>query len=515
MFPMRNIIVPICLAVVAAPALAQDAPVDYSQLEDRELAKQSRIILRDDESSNCNEIVPLVEEMRRRAVDKAPLTGLWHRSKMQCAIDQKNWVEAHQNLLSLEDLGEEYRPLFSLTVARLAEDGPDALKRLADILIEGDQELIEEVSPEAFFAVVRLLRQAGLHKEYEQLADRVASQRDLALFDKSVRNALASGALAIAAAQADTEKAARLALAIDDPRSFIDKLARVEYESIWEVLEERVGESFRLVTASHLENRRANYRNDPNKDANLNQLSHALYFDGEFQEVIALTDTLAARDDLAETMTEDEGWALNLRGYAFDALGRRDEADAVFEGYTLLSPHADRWNINFTINRASRLVGQGRWEEGLAAASLAQQFSGSPYARMLIAQVNICALHALGRVEEIAPHLAVSEGSAGDFPQLHADTLLCVGKGNEAAALLLAGLNSKTQRDMIIKELQPLEFDLFYTRSILPKSRDLLDSHAELRQEFLKHARLIPERLYPRASLMRAPVELMTASNAN
>src|SRR5690606_19428635 len=124
-------------------------------------------------------------------------------------------------------------------------------------------------------------------------------------------------------------------------------------------------------------------------------------------------------------------WALNIEAYALDALGRREEADAVFDQLATLPADEHYWVVNFVINRASRLVGQGRWEEGLAATELSRSVAaeyGSTYARMLVARDRACALQRLGRAEESVREAEYLVEQFAESPPVAATGLLCVGK---------------------------------------------------------------------------------------
>ena len=52
-------------------------------------------------------------------------------------------------------------------------------------------------------------------------------------------------------------------------------------------------------------------------------------------------------------------------------------------------------------------------------------------------------------------------------------------------------------------DLQDASLNFDFSCSILPKPRDLLDTHPELRDALLEWARLVPEEFYPAASLRR------------
>ena len=140
---------------------------------------------------------------------------------------------------------------------------------------------------------------------------------------------------------------------------------------------------------------------------------------------------------------EGDAWALNIEAYAYDSLGQPKKADAVFDELAKLDPDENPWVVNFVINRASRLVGQGRWKEGVKATLLARAVAekyGSTYAKLILARQMACALPELGRADETASELAFLRDNAKDGIALSVAGLMCAGQNDEAAAMLLAAL---------------------------------------------------------------------------
>lgn len=165
------------------------------------------------------------------------------------------------------------------------------------------------------------------------------------------------------------------------------------------------------------------------------------------------------------------------------------------------------WAVNFVINRAARLVSHGRWEEGLAANAIAREIAdvqGSTFAQMLIARNRVCALAYLGRGGEADEDIRFLREHAADSGHVTATALLCVGEEEEAVDIAVARLEDEDTRSSMIGELQPSEFDLFYTPSVYPDVRDLVAKHPRLAETLARYARQIPERFYPAAALKRA-----------
>lgn len=182
----------------------------------------------------------------------------------------------------------------------------------------------------------------------------------------------------------------------------------------------------------------------------------------------------------------------------------------MFDDLAKLDPAEHNWVVNFVINRASRLVGQGRWKQGLAATELARKVAetqGSTYAKLIIASDRACALQRLGRARDAKGELAFLRENWKDGVRLIVRGLLCHDLKDEAAQLLVASLRDESLRDFAINAFETDELDLFYTATILPQAGDILPDYPELAGELSKHMRPIPEAYIPQAALKRVAVK--------
>jgi tetratricopeptide (TPR) repeat protein len=231
------------------------------------------------------------------------------------------------------------------------------------------------------------------------------------------------------------------------------------------------------------------------------------------RRTIELARRWQARAERGVTIEEGDAWALNIQAYAHDSLGQTGSADAVFEQLAAVDADQHYWVVNFVINRASRLVGQGRWSEGLTATELARtvaETQGTVYAKALIARDRACALQKLGRAEEAAVELAYLRENWREGVGSAVEGLLCHGQRDEAVGLLLQALRDDQLRSLALSAFIQPELDLFYSASILPTARSLLEDRPELATELARHVRPIPQAYIPQASLRRIRVPLPT-----
>lgn len=457
----------------------------------------------DESADMCKVVVPLLREAHARLTLVELKHGLYD-AEIRCAVGRQAFDEALNFYHAWEAEGGDLSSTYGLYLAASAANGAESAQRLEEVLLSGDPQELQELNPDLAFFAMRAARADGLDTEIERISGSAARAGALDFVQPVLRASLAANAMATAAD--DTDLARRLFIAIDQPEPYAELLALRSYEALWPLAEERVGLHYRDITAAFRTRAKAAFEAEPKNADALNDFTHALYYEGDFEGAIALVDSALDRADLAETLEEQEAWALNIKAYSLDALGRVEEADAVFDLIGSVGDEPESWRVNFVINRASRIVGQGRWEVGLPAAELAGQFAethGTPYARALTLRDRICALEALGRGSEALPLVERLRAEAKDRVDLLAVGLMCLNRDDEAAQLVIAALDDQKQRPILVEALQDEAMDLFYTRSIIRQPRDMMATHPELMQAFLKYARLIPGEYYPAASLTR------------
>lgn len=451
--------------------------------------------------------VPVLAELKRRQPVDAELDRALAINGVLCANETGDEARALKLLGDYEQrFGGEDTVNFGLFLADSTKDSAELDRRLRAIAQADSPSTFAALDPEIVFFAVRTLRQANGDDAIDDIAATFAAASAFPSLHDDLRNFVALSAIEPALEGGRRELAVRMLDEVANPVSFGTLLASRDYEAIWPAVEARVGEHYGLVTKAYAEKSLAAYHRDREDSDLFSSAAHALYHDGRWEEVLAFIGAFPRTDESFAELEEGQGWALNIEAYALDALGRRAEADAVFDRLASLPPDEKPWLVNYVINRSSRLVGQGRWAEGLAAADRAAGVAedyGSTYAKMLIARDRVCALSNLGRAGEADPHIAYMAANAKDAPSVHVQALMCAGRRAEAAEAAVAALADEATREAMVDELQPDEMELFYTRSILPQPHALLATEPALREKFLDHARVVPERFYPAASLKR------------
>jgi tetratricopeptide (TPR) repeat protein len=509
---MRAIVVLVsALAITqAGGAYASEiSPPDYTAMSDADLSRAVAELGEDFYPKACDRTVPLLEEQYRRL--RVPLLepGLF-LARAFCAEAQGRFRDASDHLAQFsERRGPLAVPLYRLYIAARAEDAEAALSTWRVLAEKGDAKTIGSLQPDVYFAAARVVRRQLGTGELEEIALAQFTEGRFGLYQVDLQPSLAVAALAAAARKDRLDIVPELLSFIRRPDSYDDLLADRRFESVWPQIEDYVGPNLVKVSEAYRRWALARLEADGDDRDRFSAAAYALHLDGRFEEAIALARSWRERDGAFDEIEEGDGWALNIEAYALDALGREAEADAVFDRLAQVDPDLHPWVVSFVINRASRLVGQKRLAEGLAATTLARSVaekSGTTFSKMLIARDRTCALYGLGRGNEAAEELDFLLTNRNESVSSAATGLLCAGRRQEAADIVLAGLADDKLRPGVLPGLLPQRFELFYTRTELPLVVDLLESDPRLKSEYQRWARPIPEEFVPRATLLREAI---------
>ncbi|WP_285713527.1 tetratricopeptide repeat protein [Erythrobacter oryzae] len=495
-------------AVLAAPLAAKDAkPEPLPDLAAMTIPELQALFRKDSDrwsDEPCTFGVPVLAQLESRTKQPpVPLRRLRLVAEALCADNEKRYEDGLK---------------LSADIAALTPDDPATglslyfagrLKSVDAMLVvlRGLNDTgLGELGPDSYWSVFRTARDQGRLDELDALALEWASTGKFAFLDTKLHEGIAMAALRAAAKTGRADVVDGLLVSITGPASYIDLLTFRTYEPFWPQIEARAGKNLAAVGEENVRVARAQLTNAPEDRDRFSAAATALHYNGQFEEAIALAQRWRERKAKGVAIEEGDAWALNIEAYAYDSLGQFKKADAVFDELAKYEAKEHPWVVNFVINRASRLTGQGRWREGLKATELARRVAedyGSTYAKLIIASNRACAFERLGRARDAAPELAFLRANWKDGIGLTVQGLMCHGLGDEAAALLLGALRDEDERDEALGAFQTDELDLFYTATTLPEAPDLLESHPELGVELAKHVRAMPEEFIPQAALRR------------
>lgn len=505
---MKKLLVSVLALSLSVQTAAQDSEETLTLPPLSTLNNRQLIDLAFDKERNwtehpCDLGIPVFGELATRMPDNPRISVMRVYSEALCADQKKDFVLGLSKVQELEELDQEgdYADLGFYFSNRL-DDANGLIARLQTL----DDAQLSKLNPDRFWVWARTIRKNGKQPEFQELAFSWFVAGRFRNLNAELEGGVARAALTHAAETNRTDRVPELLGLIRSPVTFIGLLLERRYQNIWPEVEAYVGPNLKSVSDSYVDWTTSRLNNNDADRDRFSSAAHALHFAGRYEAAISLTEKIVPADGSPLALEEGDAWALNIRAYAYDALGRKQDADKVFDQLATIDRDKEGWVVNFVINRASRLIGQQRWEEGLDAATLARSVAekhGSTYAKMIIARDFACLRNAMGQVDLAAPEIAFLKEHVSDSYTLAAEGLLCIGNRDEAAKLLIEGIRKPESRDILLEELQPAAFDLFYTPSGNPKPRDLLSENADLRSAFDEHARVIPPEFTPIAHLNR------------
>lgn len=174
------------------------------------------------------------------------------------------------------------------------------------------------------------------------------------------------------------------------------------------------------------------------------------------QEALDLLDDALKRFNAkpdAFSDPDEVGWLKNQRSEALDALGRRDEAIALWEE---AARHLERGhtNVSQAINLSEAYMLLDRPKDALAAVSALDLSNASPYGRMALSNARACPYAALNDASALAPLMTYMKAHISDAPRIYLETVICVGDEDAVAAEVIRQLNDPVQRSGMLVLLQ-------------------------------------------------------------
>lgn len=500
-------LVPVTVSAEPAEPLANatgPAARGFAELNDQDLLGLFNKSMAGGLADNCEMAAMLSEMARRRFADGVAEFRIEYL--VQCAIERQDWPNAYGYIKQWEELGSDNPPAmeWAFRLAYIAGQYDEALDRLEIMAKLDDPEQLMALSDRMLFNLARQFNEDGEIRQYQMLFQSLHFE----LLSIEMRSMSASWMLKQKLRNKDIGDVGDLLTKITSPYYYAEMLADRTFEPIWPQIEQHVGPNMANILNPYLKEMKDEFESDPENMRQKQIYGHALLFSGRFEDIIALAETIDRSDAAIQNWDEDDGWLLNLEAYAEDALGNATAADRVFDQFGQIDyhPKENSWLVNFVINRASRLVGQKRWEEGLDAAQTAgkvSEKSGSPYANMLVRWSKLCALHGLGRSEEAETILSEIDKNQDDSLLIAAQAMLCIGEPERAAKLVIKGLEGDNTRDVFIEILQKPAFKLFYADSSLPGVYEELRHHPDVAKLFDRLARDIPDEFIPLVGVRR------------
>lgn len=496
-------------AEVAVAQLKPDSTStsDVKSMDDGALAKLLQSYLVDPKTPNCT-YESLLSEMQNRERFKADTALLHTIASMECAAEKKDWKKAYRFAQIWEQADEQasLEAVFISVLAYLSGNLDDALDRFEIIAKMERPDFLLRYSDQTISEFVNKVRREGKEGDETRFYKALVQSQHFNLLLPDVKSTAAAHMVGVRLADGDEDGAVALLQHVTTPYLFSELLALRKFEPIWPAIEQRIGPNMKNVIGEYLQIQREAFNSDVDEKRAKQAYAQALKFAGEFEQIVELAKSIDRSSEGIASWEQDDGWLLDLEAEAHEALGNSVAAEKIYDDlFSLYDPNINNgWLVNFAINRALKLIHRGKWAEGLAAAEAASEVTnktGNDYAKMLIRKAKVCALFGLNRQDDALGILDEVKASKSDSLPVAIQTLLCANEETTAAELLLVGLADEKEQADILEQLQNPLFNPLFVPIILPSVYSTLGSRPEVKREFSKLARFIPEEFIPIGNL--------------
>lgn len=280
---------------------------------------------------------------------------------------------------------------------------------------------------------------------------------------EGVVDGLIEGAIAGLLAQGRTEEATALLARVYKASALLNMAIDRRYTGLWPAIETRLGPGARTASAAEVARTKTRFDADPADGAA--RLAYASALNNAAREADALVVAAAAAPDAAalDALPEEDLWLVDLEARLLGHLGRDDEALARYESLAKSRMEGRGGLIAQIINWGLFAIELDRPQAALTATDFAASKSdaASAYGKLFIDAARTCALARLDRTPDaeaaIAPLLAPAASNA---KPANADALLvallCLGRTDAAAALVVEQLQDPVRAPAMLWKLQPL-----------------------------------------------------------
>ena len=272
------------------------------------------------------------------------------------------------------------------------------------------------------------------------------------------------------------------------------------FESLWPMIEARLGPGADLADARYVDAAKARFDKEPKSLIARLGYAEALNVASREPEAIAIADVARTPQELA-ALGDREVWLVNLHAVLLGDAGRTDEALARYRALNS-GPITGRPNLIGTIiNEALFAASVDKPDRALAAAdnAAANGQAISDTGQLYLAQVRACALQELGRKAEAIKMAAplIEKPDAND--EAYLDTMICLGRLDDAAHAITRRLGGDDTRSEMLFQLQPfLISDTTKLREAgLRAGLRTLKARSEVKAAYLKAGRDLPAAVAP------------------
>lgn len=385
---------------------------------------------------------------------------LIHRTVIDCAIDERRWLEALDSIEAHLILrgDTEYMLWLKLVVGNIADQ---PLKSLAAVerLTELAPERLHDLELRTVYSLLRKLKES--QDGDERLAfldllwaveyrppDPIASLDTLRLtYARLLRD------------EHMTARAAALIKEIENPLVIADFLIDKRFDPVRNFQGLPTLQDMPALVVAYVDKARRKTESYPKHLSAQLDYVQALRLSGAFAEAESQAAAVVsemgenAEDSAYEDYDEQAPWVLNEWAYTLYDLGRNDEARTALTRAAAKDERGQS-NVSQLINLSSLLQAEGKYDEAISQIGKLDLDVTSAYGEMWAKTVVVCARAFQDRLDEAADDLAYIRANGEDNVSALQRTLLCINDLDGAAVLYIERLNDPDQRGDALNALQ-------------------------------------------------------------
>ncbi len=483
------------LAASASPAAILKVPTASYPLSDAEFRTLVGPAVKAAQAEDCPKVFgtldPALPRLSGRNRNAAQLL------RLPCLIGGGRGAEAdtvYREVAASDPQSPLVRSI-GVVVAISTGDMVEAGNRLADVADEAPAALAR-LTGRAVSAITQGLTEQRAYPVRDRLFIALA-RADWQPRDRpDMRDSFAVGAIDALLSKGRREEASALLPRVDAPEMLANMAMERHYQPLWPAIEARMGPNGSVAVDRFAASRLDAFANGPDDRNARRDAARSFILLGRFPEV----SEVAAPVAIADTMTEADVAIVRYDAQALAAQGRIDAAVERLRPFSTVDLARAPNAASGVVSLAELLDEHGRTQDALAVArsGIARGSEAlSAWGVGWLKRTEVCSLATLGKTAEA--------NRLGDALKVNAKTneaaavegLLCLKRGDDAAALAVATLATPEGADVLADQFQPRDALWASSGSRLRALWSEFRQRPDVRAAFDKAARILPESLWP------------------
>lgn len=301
-------------------------------------------------------------------------------------------------------------------------------------------------------ALVRNLNRSGEHEAVKNLSIAIArALHETGVEDDTDFRYAFADAVDVLAERGENEELKIYLEYMSNPLDLITLMVDNRRKPLWRTMERTWGKNLEKAAPAYVETMRKRLETDPTNYEKRSRYLRSLRTAGLTDEAIRFGQEATTDWSEIEAVGRDAYWVVNEYADALASAGKVDEAYAQLTRLEAIGLEENPALISMVINKITMQRDWGHFKaalEGITALENIGQDIASDYGWMQIYTAKACALHQLGKTDEAKAVMSdLVQPIAETSPSAYTSALICLGRLDDAADLLIERLQSEDDRE--------------------------------------------------------------------